>query len=549
MNRAIILWMKNGVAKYRNQLILSLLWIFAILIINPIGEFPLNDDWAYSLDVYHLSQEGKLILSTWPAMTLIAQVVFGALVTSIFGFSFTILRLSTLFIGIFTVILFYRILVNTTKNKKTALAGALLFMFTPLFFYSSYTFMTEVYFLFTLNLSLFYFYKFYETEKTKFLLVGSFFVLVSSLIRQPGVAVGLAFSIIYLLNKRFSIKNIAISLTPAVIGILGLLSYSFWLHFTNRDTNLSGFGIIIKQLTEAPGRYFLQRFGVITLYFGLFSIPISIILLPRILKTSNWFDKVVLLLLGCIGYFSGLLNTFPSGNVIYNFGLGPKLLKDTYWGDNIDPILSDQALYIIKLLSLISAAIVTFFFCKEVFKGFVKILRIKSSPARLLRATFIVFFLIYLGFILINPTFFDRYVLPCIPPVFLVLLPVKQLFAKIKGLAFGLVLSVYVIFCIAATHDYMSWNRARWQAINYLTNEKKIARDKIDGGFEFNSWFQTGGFNPAVKGEISWWFVSSDEYVVSFDSIVGFKTIKKSTILDYYRRGMIVYPFFTRNLN
>lgn len=532
MNEKILVLFKKWVANYRNEIILSLIWIFAILIINPIGEFPLNDDWAYSLNVYHLSQEGKLILSKWPAMTLIAQVLWGAFVTSIFGFSFTVLRLSTLFIGILTVILFYRILINATKSKSTALAGALLFMFTPLFFYSSYTFMTEVYFLFTLNLSLFYFYKFYETEKIKFLLISSSFVLVSSLIRQPGVAVGVAFAIIYLFNKRFSVKNLVISLTPTIIGILGLFSYSLWLKLTLRDTNLSDFGIIINQLTEAPVKYYLIRFGVIVLYFGLFSLPISIVLLPRILKKYNWFEKVMLLLLGCIAYFSGLLNNFPTGNVIYNLGLGPKLLKDTYWGDNINPILSDQTIYIIKLLSLFSAVIIIVFFCKEVFKGFAKIFQTKSSPARLLRATFIVFFLFYFGFVLINPTFFDRYVLPCIPSIFIILLPVNQLFTKLKGFVFGLLMSAYFIFCITATHDYLSWNRTRWQAIKFLTNDQKITRDKIDGGFEFNSWFQTGGLNPTIKGEISWWFVSSDEYVVSFDSISGFKTIKK---LNYFR--------------
>jgi hypothetical protein len=184
------------------------------------------------------------------------------------------------------------------------------------------------------------------------------------------------------------------------------------------------------------------------------------------------------------------------------------------------------------LLSLISALIVIVFFFKKALKGSVKIFQTKSSPARLLRATFIVFFLFYFGFVLINPTFFDRYILPCIPTIFLILLPVNQLFTKTKGFIFGLLLFVYVFFSIAATHDYMSWNRTRWQAINYLTNEQKITKDKIDGGFEFNGWFQTGGLNPTIKGEISWWFVSSDEYVVSFDSIDGFKTIKR---FNYFR--------------
>ncbi|MBW8326003.1 MAG: glycosyltransferase family 39 protein [Prolixibacteraceae bacterium] len=518
---------KNLIAKYRIEIILSLIWVSAIVIINPLGEFPLNDDWAYRLYVYHLSHEGELILSNWPAMTLIAQVLWGAIVTSIFGFSFTVLRFSTLFIGLFTAILFYKILINTTSNKTTSLAGALLFMFSPLFFASSYTFMTEVYFLFAINLSLFFFFKFYRCEKIIFLLAGSFFVLVSSLIRQPGVAVGAAFAIIYLFNKRFSLKHIVISLTPAIIGIAGLYSYSFWLRLTDKITNYSDFSILTKQLAEAPIEFYLTRFGIIALYFGFFSLPISILLLPRILKNYTWYEKVITLFLGVAGYLSGIINSFPAGNVIYNLGLGPKLLKDTYWGDNIDPILSSQSMYIIKLLSLLSAIIVFTFFCIETVKGLLKIFQSKSSPARLLRATFIVFFLIYFVFVLINPIFFDRYILPCIPAVFIIILPVKPIFTGLNKIAFGLSLSVFILFSIAATHDYMSWNRARWEGITFLTDENGIERNKIDGGFEFNAWFQTAACNPEIKGRVSWWFVSSDDYIISFGNIDGCKTIKK----------------------
>lgn len=518
--------------KYINEIIISFLWISAIIIINPIGEFPLNDDWAYCKDVYHLSQEGKLILSDWPAMSLIAQVLWGAFVTGIFGFSFTVLRFSSLFIGLFTVILFYRILIHTTTSKTTSLAGVLLLMFTPLFFASSYTFMTEVYFLFTLILSLFYFFKFYKNEKIKFLLAGSFFVLVSSLIRQPGVAVGVAFAVIYLVNKQFSLKHLCVAITPTIIGLAGLYSYSLWLQLTGRITNYSDISILTKQLSEAPIEFYLTRLGIIALYFGLFSLPISILLLPRILKNYKWYEKGIMLLLGSIAYMTGLLHSFPAGNVVYNLGLGPKLLKDAYWGDNIDPILSGQTMEIIKLISLFSAVIVVVFFCKETIKGVRKILQIKSSPARLLRATFIAFFLIYIGFVIINPIFFDRYVLPCIPAFFLIILPIKPLFTRDNRFIYGILMSVFVLFCITATHDYMSWNRARWAAINYLTNEKKIERHKIDGGFEFNAWFQTAGCNPVNKYGISWWFVAADDYVISFGELGGFKKIKK---LEYFR--------------
>jgi hypothetical protein len=42
---------------------------------------------------------------------------------------------------------------------------------------------------------------------------------------------------------------------------------------------------------------------------------------------------------------------------------------------------------------------------------------------------------------------------------------------------------------VAATHDYLSWNRARWQATDVLMEQPGITPAQIEGGFEFNGWF------------------------------------------------------------
>ena len=36
------------------------------------------------------------------------------------------------------------------------------------------------------------------------------------------------------------------------------------------------------------------------------------------------------------------------------------------------------------------------------------------------------------------------------------------------------------------THDYLAWNRVRWQALDQLVRAENIAPSRIDGGFEFN---------------------------------------------------------------
>ena len=45
-----------------SYVVISLAWLIVILVINPIAEFPLNDDWSYALSVKSLALNGNLEL-------------------------------------------------------------------------------------------------------------------------------------------------------------------------------------------------------------------------------------------------------------------------------------------------------------------------------------------------------------------------------------------------------------------------------------------------------------------------------------------------------
>ena len=62
------------------------------LAVDPRGDFPLNDDWAYAHSVAWLAAEYRIRLSDWIAMNLLPQTLLGGLATAIGGFTFTTLR-------------------------------------------------------------------------------------------------------------------------------------------------------------------------------------------------------------------------------------------------------------------------------------------------------------------------------------------------------------------------------------------------------------------------------------------------------------------------
>ena len=92
--------------------------LLSIFYINPIGDFPLNDDWSMGIAVKNLLDLGRVKLSGWTSMSLIAQIFGGYLFCLPFGFSFTALRIFTLlfsFIGIFST---YKLIYELKKDRN-----------------------------------------------------------------------------------------------------------------------------------------------------------------------------------------------------------------------------------------------------------------------------------------------------------------------------------------------------------------------------------------------------------------------------------------------
>jgi hypothetical protein len=53
-------------------------WVFMAVLINPRGNFPLNDDWAYGRAVKSLLETGSIHLSNWSAVNAVSQIFWGA---------------------------------------------------------------------------------------------------------------------------------------------------------------------------------------------------------------------------------------------------------------------------------------------------------------------------------------------------------------------------------------------------------------------------------------------------------------------------------------
>jgi hypothetical protein len=87
-------------------------------------------------------------------------------------------------------------------------------------------------------------------------------------------------------------------------------------------------------------------------------------------------------------------------------------------------------------------------------------------------------------------------------------------------------LVLYGAFSIAGTHDYLSWNRARWQALNNLMTELRLSPSDIDGGYEFNGWYLPESEYRTKTAKSLWW-VDGDDFMVTFGAVPGFTELRR----------------------
>ncbi|HEY6844466.1 MAG TPA: glycosyltransferase family 39 protein, partial [Thermoanaerobaculia bacterium] len=128
----------------RSIAILVIVFAIAVAITNPIGNFPLNDDWDFSLSTWNLVHTGRVQHTPFTSNIAVLQYFWGALWTVLFGESSTVLRFSTLFLALASTILIYVILRRSEVPDRLALFAALAFLFNPLIYWASFTYMTDV---------------------------------------------------------------------------------------------------------------------------------------------------------------------------------------------------------------------------------------------------------------------------------------------------------------------------------------------------------------------------------------------------------------------
>lgn len=548
-----------GVFLLRHSVLAPALLMLAavVLLVNPTGDFPLNDDWAYAEQVHELLVNHRY-KSSFMAMAF-AQTLWGGLFTWIFGESYNVLRFSTLVLALVTLWATARCALEIGLPRWVAVVCSAVVLVNPIFLNLSYTFMTEVPFMAPFTLAGYFYIRALKDGGRRDVLLGGLFGVMAASSRQFGIIVGVAVAVTGLVlwvtrRRKFDPGRVALFLAPwAVAGALYLLLP----HLSERPP-------AIVDSAQSTARALFQRTafdsGAALIYAGLFLLPLALGRLihlavrPRSWTIAQWVALPVSsgLVLCCAILWTPYGARFPRlpllGNIMRNAGTGPLTLRDTYLMGMPWPFQLEPPFWILlTALCLVSVGV----FLADVVVPLAKQLfawrggNVTQGAAAADGDHFVgeIFLLVWSLGILLAPYHlvmagtFDRYLLPAAPP--LVVLCARSLrLATFKAapVLLGILCLIVALPGLAAVQDYMAWNRARWQALDYLRVQLKAPPQIIDGGYEFNSAYtrhdvvKLWGARTGYWGPKGFW-VLDDIFAVSFNPRPRYRTIK---VVPYY---------------
>jgi len=547
-----------------NIAIIVIAWVIMAILVNPLGEFPLNDDWVYAKATQSIFEKGGFTLSGGnSAANLVAQGFWGALFCLPFGFSFSILRISTLVLGLVGVLTIYGILRQLRANQAISLIGAFLIALNPIYFALSDTYMTDVPFFAIASMSFFFLIRGLKYDLQRDIIFGLLLSYLSILIRQFGIMINLAFAIAYLSKKGLKKSNIIFAITQILVAIGINLIYQKFLYFTDRSSVSLNFqiGVLKQQLLDGKLKSIIYNLNTGTvdalIYIGLFLSPLLIPIFLKRIKSFTLSEKKLLkysaltfLILTVVRFIKSPAIMPLQGNIIANYGLGPLTLHDTAILNINKPSISTYMHFIWIILTVIGITgglILSYYLASTIKSIFQKTRSHESTSPRWLKIFIVLSIVIYFS-PLAMIGFFDRYLLFLIPLSLILIIinePDITQSSFLNNQIIPILLTTFLtfgIFSISTTHDYLGWNRIRWQALNDLTKVQNISPHLIDGGYEFNGLYlfdskdtYSNNYQPnPKKPKQSWWFVDKDDYMITFAPIANYQTIKKYSYNNWW---------------
>ncbi len=492
----------------------GVLYLLALLIIPVMTPVAIGDDWVYARSVEILINEGRVRILDLSVVTLVWQVLWGGLFAAILGPTFGAMRLSTVVITGIAGIACYGACRQIVANRGRAALGAALYLFNPLLFSISYSFMSDAHFVGLLTISTFFYLRGLRPDHPSipFTLLGAFVAGLAFLERQQGALIPLAVVTYLLLSGRMRLSRAGLDLFAQVVAVPAAMTilYYLWFRFIHGIPKAQG-DFLQKVIDTGVGGALLLagRLAVIEVaYIGLFLLPLTLavsLALPHLLRAMRPLGWAAFALWTAFIVGSGIV-FWQSGrrmpyipHYLAPYGLGSYDLRGGRpW------LIEQRGMDIATIVTALGALLVGLLLCV----GLSTLWRRRALPVQnaieqrsdneaitaragagltLALAFWQIIGVLPQSFTFQNWTFrgynapsLDRYLLPLLPLAVILLLWAIREVRVILPAAWILALGM-AIFSIVGTRDFLVFHTAVWDLARQL-NREGVPNTMIDAG-------------------------------------------------------------------
>jgi hypothetical protein len=536
----------------RDMLVIGLMWCLSATIVNPIGEFSIIDDWLYESIVKHLLDTGEYPNPQPATMTLVTNVMWGALFCVPAGVSFTALRFSTLIVSLMGLLGTYTLVRELQQPRWLALLITLTVAFNPAYYALSHSFMTDVPFTAIAIWSAVFFARSLRSGSDRHLLSGTILALVATLSRQIGLTIPLAFALTLIVRRGLTWRSILRAGGPITICLGGILAFNGFLAASGRLP--ATYDLFDKMMMntllhiKTGAMVLLSNAYSALIHLGLFLLPIlcatgdlSRLRGRRVIALICVGMAMVVLGAGARAHFGlSLLLPLSESQFLVESGIGQLWLR----GAEYVPSLPAGFWILVTVMGLLGTVLLM-----------AEVSLYVPAAARQLRhrnlrgdmemsALFLVIcgIAFMLPFLAVVST--DRYLVPCLPFLAAGMVGLSGSFddarfeaSKPLRIAAFLVLAGFGLFAIAGTRDYLAWHRISSEASRDLMQRDRIPAVNIDGGYEFDALYPAQPSREEILTSVDEFFRGNTIFIDTGDVRKQFELV----LAPYWRSPSVEY--------
>jgi hypothetical protein len=526
----------------RNEIAICVLIGLAYVRVWPVGRYAVVDEWAFvkSLERLHFDRQVRIL--DWNPMSLVDQVVWGFLFTNIFGFSFTVARISVVALCVAECIALLRLLALCGVERNLALAGAVSLFFNPLHFVHAFTYTTDLPAIAWEVVAMFCYVKGLTVAEraVPWMLAGSLAAGEAFLTRQHGILVPVAL-LTYLVafaRPKCTASFVLSAFGPATLAITGWTLWYERIHGPT-STNMNSMRLLLDFLADPPLDDLPYVALTFLVYAGWFLIPLAAAAPLGSLRLGT---RSLRIIFGCVAwagvnalayyaFVSGDLFPYLADVVTPNgyYFVGEFILgrRPFLWGR--------PSAAIVSIVSVLAALALAYrLLAARVFRagpgpgaiGDQPAPRVGADsaapalpPAAIAVRLLSILFALQLAYAFAtSPILFDRHLLVFAPTVVALFCILSRRSGPVRLIPYLACLAPFAFYGIAATHDLHALSRAAFHAGEDLA-AAGVDPAQINGGYAFDGWYGYESRARRVEKLTSfrpWWRGTSAQHI-AFD--------------------------------